>query len=83
MACHASQFPFREGRDVGLFEILPFEEHRFAGEPGEGIGEAVSEIQPRRVAALTEVEEGLAREMRLLDGERFDGDVGSAEKTSH
>jgi hypothetical protein len=32
------------------------------------------------VAALAKVEEGLAREMRLLDGERFDDDAGSAEK---
>jgi hypothetical protein len=47
------------------------------------VGDAVAEIQPARVAALAEVEEGLAREMRLLDRERFDDDVGSAEKTSH
>ena len=44
------------------------------------LGEAVAEIRPGRVAALAEVEEALAREMRLLDGARFDDDVGSAEK---
>jgi hypothetical protein len=68
------------GWDVGLFEILPLEEEWLAGDLGEGIGEAVTEIQPGYVAALTEVEEGLACEMRLLDGERFDNDAGSAEK---
>lgn len=33
-----------------------------------------------QVAALAEVEEGLPRQVRLLDGERFDDDAGSAEK---
>ena len=32
------------------------------------------------MATLAEVEEGLAREVRLLDGERFDDDAGSANK---
>src|SRR5271157_5988650 len=69
------------GWDIGLLEILPLEEKRFAGDLGERIGEAIAEIQPGRVAALAEVEEGLARQMRLLNGERFDDDVGSAEKS--
>ena len=32
------------------------------------------------MTALAEVKEGLAREMRLLDGEGFDDDASSAEK---
>ena len=77
--CHLTS-GLESGWDVGLFEILPLEEERLAGDLGERIGEAVAEIQPGRVAALAEIEEGLARDMRLLDGERFDDDVSSAEK---
>ncbi len=62
--------------------MLTLEEKRLAGDLGERIGEAVAEIQPGRVAALAKVDEGLAREMRLLDGERFEDDVGSAEKST-
>lgn len=58
----------------------PLEQERFGGDLGERIGEAVAEIQSRRVAALAEVVEGLARQMRLLDGERLDEDDGPAEK---
>jgi len=79
-SCSLSDFRLESEWDVGLFEILPFEEESLAGDLGERIGEAVAEIQPGRVAALAKVEEGLARDVRLLDGERFDDDVSSAEK---
>jgi ABC-type cobalt transport system substrate-binding protein len=36
--------------DVGLLKILPFEKERLAGDLGEGIGEAITEIQPGGVA---------------------------------
>ena len=77
----SSDFPFESRPDVGLFEILPLEQERLAGDLGERIGEAVAEIQPGRVAALSEVEEGLASQMRLLGGKCFDDDVGSAEES--
>jgi hypothetical protein len=68
------------GDDVGLFEVVPFEKERLASEFGEGIGEAVTEIQPFRVAALAEVVEGLAREMRLLNRHRFDHNANAAKQ---
>ena len=69
------------GGDVGLLEILPSEEERLAGDLGERIGEAIAEIQPGGVAALAEVEESLPRQVRLLDGDGFDDNAGSAEKS--
>ncbi len=68
------------GRHVGLFEILAFKEEGLAGDLGKRIRKAVTEIQARRVSAFTEVEEGLASDMRLLDRERFDDDACPAEK---
>src|SRR5512135_2328489 len=68
------------GRDVGLFEILAFEEERLTSNFGKGIGKAIAEIQPGGVAALTEIEEGLSREVRLLDGDGFDDDAGPSKK---
>jgi hypothetical protein len=77
--CHLTSCS-ESGGDVGLLEILALEEERLPDDLGERIGKAVAEIQPGRMAALAEVEEGLAQEMRLFDGERFDDDVSSAEK---
>jgi len=73
-------FRLESGGDVGLLEILPFEEENLAGDLGERIGEAIAEIQPGGVAALAEVKESLPRQVRLLDGDRFDDDASSAEK---
>ena len=80
VVCHLTS-GLESGWYVGLFEILPLEEERLAGDLGQRIGEAVAESQPGRVAALAEVEESLARDMRLLDGKRFDDNVSSAEKS--
>jgi hypothetical protein len=68
------------GHEVGFLEIIPLEKQGFAGDLGKCIGEAVAKIQPGRMAALAEVVEGLAREMRLLNRERLNDDAGSAEK---
>jgi hypothetical protein len=68
------------GDDVGPFEVVAFEKERLASEFGEGIGEAVSEIQPCRVAALAEVVESLAREMRLFDSHGFDHYANAAKQ---
>src|ERR1019366_6862560 len=73
--------PSECGCNVGLFEILPLKEEGLADDLGKRIGKAVTEIQACRVSALTEVKEGLARDMRLLDSERFDDDAGPAEKS--
>jgi hypothetical protein len=66
--------------DVGLFEVVPFEKERFASEFGQSIGEAVTEIEPCRVAALAEVVKGLAREMGLLNRLRFDHNANAAKQ---
>jgi predicted RNase H-like HicB family nuclease len=67
-------------RDIGFFEILAFEEQRLSCALRKRIGEAVTEVQSGGVTALAEIEEGLARHVRLLDRYRFDDDAGSAEK---
>jgi hypothetical protein len=74
-------FQLESGGDVGLLEILAFEEESLTGDLGERIGEAIAEIQPGGVAALAEVEESLPRQVRLLDRDRFDDDASSAEKS--
>ena len=74
-------FQLESGSDVGLLEILPFEEENLAGDLGERISEAIAEIQRGGVAALAEVKESLPRQVRLLDGHRFDDDASSAEKS--
>jgi len=71
------------GDDVGFLKILPPEQERLAGDLGERIGEAVAEIQPRRMTPFSEIVEGLARNVRLLDGERLDDDARPAENMSH
>ena len=68
------------GDDVGLTEVVPLEQEGLARDLGERIGEAVAEIQSGRVPAFAKVEECLAREVRLLERERFDANPGSAKK---
>jgi len=68
------------GCDVGLFEIVPLKEEGLADDLGKRIGKAVTKIQACRVSALPEIKEGLARDMRLLDSERFDDNACPAEK---
>lgn len=60
--------------------MLPLVQKRFSGELGQRIGEAVTEIQSRGMAALAEIMKGLPRDVGLLDRERLDGDPGAAEK---
>jgi hypothetical protein len=64
---------------IGFLEILALE-GGCSGELGKRIGKAVATVQARRMASLADVVEGLARDVRLLDAERFDDDAGSAEK---
>jgi hypothetical protein len=53
-------------RDIRLPEIISLEQQRFTRFPGERVGEAVPEIQPGRMPALTEIEIGLASDLRLV-----------------
>ncbi len=54
-------------------EIIALEEQRFAGGPRQSVGEAITEIEPRRVsAALAEIPIGFTRDPRLSLGHRFD-----------
>jgi len=68
------------GNDVCLAEVVSLEQQRLAGHLGERVGETVTEIQPCLVAALAEIVEGLAGDMRLFDGEGLDGDARPAEE---
>jgi hypothetical protein len=68
------------GNDVGFLEILPLKQQRIAGDLGERISETVAEIQPGRVTPFSEIVEGLARDVRLLYGERLNDDASPAEK---
>ena len=77
----AGSIMWSEGReDIGLPEVVALEQKRLAGDLSERISEAIAEIQPRRVAAFAEVMEGLARDLRLLDGDRLDYHANSAEQ---
>ena len=67
-------------QNIGPAEVVTLEEKGLAGALGEGIGEAVAEVQARRVATATEVAEGLAREVGLLDSDRLDQDADVAEQ---
>ena len=49
------------GGDVGLGEVVAFEEEGFAGGSGEGVGEAVAVVEGGGVVALAVVEPGLPR----------------------
>jgi hypothetical protein len=54
-------------------EVVALKQNWFARRLGQGVGEAVSEIQPGRMsAALTEITVGLARNPRLGFVNRLD-----------
>jgi len=56
-------------------EIVADEEERFVLVPGEGIGEAVAEVEPRGVASpSTKPAMRYSCDLRLSFGHRFDGD---------
>jgi anti-sigma B factor antagonist len=71
---------YLSGDKIGLFEILSLVEERLAGDLRERIGEAVAEIQSRRVAAFPKIEKRLPREMRLFHRDRFNNHSRPAEK---
>lgn len=71
------------GDDVGLIEIVPLKEERLPGKLGEGISEAVAEVQPGRMAALAEIVERLPCDVRLFDRHRLNHDGDTAKNASH
>jgi hypothetical protein len=79
-AIDATQFYLQCGWNVGPSEVFSLKEERLSSDLGEGIGEAVAEIQARGMTALTEVKESLASQVGLLNGDRFDTDAGPAKK---
>ena len=54
------------GLDVGLAEVVAFEEKRLAGGFGQGIGETVAEIEASWMAALAKIREALPCDERLF-----------------
>jgi len=63
-----------------LSEVFTFEQQRLARHFGEGIGEAVAEVQARRMTPLTKIMESLPCDVRLFDRERLDYDTGPPEE---
>ena len=68
------------GWNIGLGEVVPFEEERFAGHLRECIGEAVTEVQPSRVSALSKIRIRLSCNVRLFLGDGFDGDISASKQ---
>lgn len=68
------------GLDVGLAEVVAFEEKRLAGGFGQGIGETVAEIEASWMAALAKIREALPCDERLFFREWGHGDARTAEK---
>src|ERR1017187_1539410 len=58
------------GLDVGTKKVGALEQQRLDGKLRKGVGEAVSEIQPRRMPAFAEVPVRLAGEFRLFEIDR-------------
>src|SRR5439155_14429363 len=50
-------------------EIITIEQQRHRFEPRRGIGDAVAEVQRRRMSALAVAPEGLARDAGVVGGE--------------
>ena len=63
------------GWDVGEFEVAALEEKRFSRGFGQGVGEAVSEVQSCGVVALAESPPDLSRRLRLFGGDRVQFDL--------
>jgi hypothetical protein len=59
-----------------LAEILAIEEERFAGCPGQGVGETVTKVETSSMAAFAVVGVALASQESLLFGDRLDQDAG-------
>jgi hypothetical protein len=66
---HLGELFLAGGDDIRFLEILALEKQRVAGGLGQGIGEAVTEIQACRMAALAKVNKCLAGYACLLGTE--------------
>ena len=65
----------RHQLEVGLREVAADAEQRQTGELGDGIGEAVAEVQARRVAALAVAEKGRPGHLPMILPEGEHGDL--------
>jgi hypothetical protein len=63
--------------DIGFREIVTLEEKRFAARLAERIAEAVSVIEPRRMATLAIFTESVAGNFQLINGKGDDWDVNA------
>lgn len=67
--------------EVGAGEVVALEEDGFAGGAGEGVREAVAEVEVGGVAAApAKVSVGLAGDARLLGGDGLDADAEPVEQ---
>lgn len=63
-------------RDVGLIEIVAFEEKRHAPGAGESIGKAIPNIELCGMSPLPKTPPGVNCEQNLVGRKRFDCDAG-------
>ena len=70
--------PSHHRKDVRFAEVSALEEQGLTGEFGQGVGEAIAEIEAGGMAALSEVMESLAGDIDLLDAHRLDDDASPA-----
>src|SRR5690606_35942911 len=73
--------PSSRPREAGVGKVVALVEQRIATLGGEGVGEAIAEVEPRRVAAApAEVAIGLAGDAGLCRGHRSDVDAQPIEQ---
>ena len=63
------------GGQVGLGEVLSLEKKGFPRRLRKGVGKAVPIVETSSVPALTEIDERLPRNVRLLFGHRLNRDA--------
>ncbi len=72
---------WRHATNVGMDEILPDKEQRLIEIPGQGVGEAVAEVELGGVAiSLAKATIRLASNRRLASRQRFDDDAQLAQE---
>ncbi len=72
----------RRDAHVRACELVAGEEQRFVGEAGRRVGEAISEIEIRGVAAASKAQPGVGGGTEVGIGERRDGDITLQEEAA-
>ncbi len=54
------------GLEIGVAEVVTFEEQRLIEPPGQGIGTTIAEVEPSPMTAFAITTEGLASEFSLF-----------------